>query len=105
MLAYAARTGLELGADMIKMKYNGQLEEYKWIVRCAGKAKLLVAGGKKEPDIPYLQKVKDVMEAGASGLEMGRGIWQHDKPMKMSAAIKKIIFEGASVDQAMKYLK
>lgn len=105
MLAYAARTALELGADMVKMKYNGHLEEYKWIVRCAGKTKLLVAGGKKEPDRPYLQKVSDAMEAGATGFAIGRGIWQHDKPMKMTAAIKKIIFEGASVDDALKYLK
>lgn len=105
MLAYAARVGLELGADMVKMKYNGQLEEYKWIVRCAGKTKLVVAGGAKEPDKQFLKKAEDVMKSGASGMAVGREIWQHDSPMKMSVALKKVIFDEASVDEAMKILK
>ena len=105
VLAYAARIGMELGADMIKMKYNGLLEEYKWIVRCAGNTKVVIAGGEKEPDKQFLQKVSDAMKTGACGMAVGREVWQHESPMKMSVAINKIIFENYSPDDALKIVK
>lgn len=40
LLAYSARIGLELGADILKMKCGDDTEIYKWIVKCAGKQKL-----------------------------------------------------------------
>ncbi len=52
-LAYAARASLELGADLIKIKYNGD-PNYKWVVKCAGNAKLFVAGGMKTENISLL---------------------------------------------------
>ena len=43
-LAYSARIGLELGADIIKMKYNHNPADLKWIVKSAGKTKVVIAG-------------------------------------------------------------
>ncbi|MBW2996408.1 class I fructose-bisphosphate aldolase [Candidatus Woesearchaeota archaeon] len=105
MLAYSARIGLELGADILKIKYNDNAEEFKWVVKCAGKAKIVVAGGPKQPGAGFLRKVKDVMGTGAVGMAVGREVWQHESPIKMTAAIKSIIFENASVEQAVEYLK
>lgn len=105
MLAYAARMGLELGADMLKMKYNGHLDEYRWIVKCAGKTKVVIAGGAKEPNKPFLEKVKEVMQTGAVGMAVGREVWQNEAPMKMTYAIKKIIFENASAEDALRALR
>ncbi|MBR9691710.1 fructose-bisphosphate aldolase [Candidatus Woesearchaeota archaeon] len=105
MLAYAARIGLELGADMIKIKYNDEKEDFKWVVRCAGKSKIAVAGGTRLPDTDALKKIKDVMETGAAGMAIGRNIWQHKTPMKMTAAVKSIIFDDASVEEALEFLK
>ncbi|MBD3248586.1 fructose-bisphosphate aldolase [Candidatus Woesearchaeota archaeon] len=105
MLAYAARQGLELGADFIKIKYNDNPEEFKWIVRCAGNTKVMVAGGKKIDDLSFFTKVKNIMGTGVSGLAVGRNVWQHDTPMKVTAALKKIIFENSSVENALKMMK
>ena len=105
MLSYAARIGMELGADIVKMKYNGQLEEYKWIVKCAGKTRVVVAGGPKLPDKEFLKQAKDVMQTGASGMAIGRNIWKHETPIKITAALKSIIFDDASVEDAVKLLK
>ncbi len=105
MLSYAARIGLELGADILKIKYNGKKEDFKWVVKCAGKAKVAVAGGSKLPDIDLLKRVKDMMKTGISGMAIGRNIWQHKNPMKMTAAVKSIIFEDAEVKEALEYLK
>ena len=104
MLAYAARIGLELGADMIKIKYNDKMDEYKWVVKCAGKAKLAVAGGPKISDIELLKRTKNFMQTGVTGLAIGRNVWQHEAPLKITAALKKIIFDNGSVEDAMKLL-
>jgi class I fructose-bisphosphate aldolase len=105
MLAYAARIGLELGADIIKIHYNDKPDEFKWVVRCAGNTKVVVAGGPKVSNLDFLRKVKSVMETGAVGMAIGREVWQHESPMKMTAAVKSIMFGNAEVDDALNLLK
>ena len=41
-LAYAARLGLELNADYVKIAYSGDVDSFKWVVAAAGKTKDLV---------------------------------------------------------------
>jgi class I fructose-bisphosphate aldolase len=86
-LAYAARIGLELGADMLKMKYNGKKHDMEYQVKSGGKAKMLMAGGPKaETSKEFLKQVEEVNDAGASGFAIGRNIWLHEKPISMSKA-------------------
>ncbi|MCK4522327.1 MAG: fructose-bisphosphate aldolase [Nanoarchaeota archaeon] len=91
-LAYAARVGLELGADMIKIKYNGNKKDLKWVIKSAGKVKVLIAGGKKTSEKKFLEEVKDIMQTGTCGLAVGRNVWQHKNPLEITAALRKIIF-------------
>ena len=105
ILAYATRVALELGADFAKIKYNNDLEGFKWVVESAGRTKVLVAGGSKLTDKELLQKTYEVMQAGATGLAIGRNIWQHKHPLKMTKALKSIIFNHQTPKEAMKYLK
>ncbi|MBM3200481.1 hypothetical protein FJZ53_06085 [Candidatus Woesearchaeota archaeon] len=105
ILAYAARIGLELGADMVKIKYTGNIDSFKWVVKSAGKVKVLVAGGSKQSEEDMIKETFDIMQTGASGLAIGRNVWQHDQPLKMTAALKRIIFENKTVEEALKALK
>lgn len=105
ILAYSARIGLELGCDIIKIKFNDKIEDFKWIVRCAGKTKVMIAGGSKLGDKDLLLKTKNVMQTGAIGMAIGRNVWQHDSPMKITAALQRIIFDDAEVSEAMKLLE
>ncbi|MFA4990460.1 MAG: aldolase [Candidatus Paceibacterota bacterium] len=90
--AYAARIGLELGADMVKIKYSGSKENFAYAVKAAGKTKVVLSGGPKVNDEEFLQITKDVMAAGASGVAVGRNVWQHSEPLKITKKIKEIIF-------------
>jgi len=56
LMAYAARTGLEIGADIIKIKYEGNLKDLKWAVKAAGKTKVVIAGGAKKMKLNYLNR-------------------------------------------------
>jgi len=62
---------------------------------------VLIAGGPKarnERDV--LEMVRGAMDAGASGIAMGRKIWQSPDPAGMIRALAAIIRQGASVDEA-----
>ncbi|MEA3378115.1 MAG: aldolase, partial [Nanoarchaeota archaeon] len=104
-LAYAARIGLELGADIIKTRYSGTINSFEWVIKSAGKVQVLVAGGSKKTSKNVLQEVFEVMQAGAKGMAIGRNIWQHEYPLKMTKAVKDIIFNNKTVQDAIKRLK
>jgi class I fructose-bisphosphate aldolase len=105
LLQYCSRIGLELGADMLKMKYNGNPEDMKKMVTFAGKAKVLMAGGPKAKSTKeFLQQVKEVDLAGAHGFAIGRNIWQHEQPLAIIKAIRDIQ-KGKDVYSALKRLE
>jgi len=102
----AARIGVELGADIIKTNYTGDVASFKEVVRGCGKVPVVIAGGEKAKDIKgTLQTVKDSLDAGGSGVAMGRNVFQAEDPSKMVAAVNAVIHGGKSIDDAMKLLK
>ncbi len=92
LMAYATRTGLETGADIVKIKYDGNAEGLKWAIKSAGRTKVVIAGGMKKDDNLFLSQVKEIMDAGAIGLAVGRNIWQHKDPLAITKKVKKILW-------------
>ena len=93
MISYAARVGLELGADIVKLKYGGNKKDLSWAVKSAGRTKIVVAGGTKKGEKEFLKQVKDIMESGSIGLAVGRNVWQSKKPLELTKKIQKIIWK------------
>lgn len=92
LLAYSTRAGLELGADIVKIHWNGNPSDLKWAVKSAGRTKIVVAGGLKTDESSLLKNAKNAMKAGAVGLAIGRNVWQNKKPLEITKKIRKIIF-------------
>jgi len=93
IVSYAARVGLELGADMVKVKYTGSPESFRWVVRCAGPTKVVMSGGvTTRTDEEFVSKVRDVLEAGAAGIAVGRNIWQRKDPLAISRKVHEAMF-------------
>ncbi len=92
LMAYACRVGLEIGADIIKIQYNGKIDDLKWAVKSAGKTKVVIAGGVKKNEDDFLKQVKDIMNSGAIGLAIGRNVWQAENPLEVTKKIKKVIW-------------
>lgn len=92
VLAYAARISLELGADFVKIAYGGNPDEFSWVVKSAGATKVLVQGGSKKDEDELLKEAKEFMGVGATGLAIGRNIWQASDPIALSQKLAKIIF-------------
>lgn len=93
MIAYSTRVGLELGADIVKVKYGGNVNDLKWAVKAAGRTKVVIAGGIKKSEKEFLKQIKDVISSGASGLAMGRNIWQSKSPLELTKKIQKIVWK------------
>ncbi|MBS7623020.1 aldolase [Candidatus Bathyarchaeota archaeon] len=105
VVAYAARIGLEIGADAVKIKYTGDVESFRWAVRSAGKTKVFMSGGPKaDSEVEFLRQVCGVMEAGAAGVAVGRNVWQSHDPFKMSEAVRRIVVDRWSLNEAQRLL-
>jgi fructose-bisphosphate aldolase, class I len=93
IVAYAARTGLELGADAVKIKYTGDSASFSWAVKAAAGVRVFMSGGPKAPtDADFLDQVKGVMDAGATGLAVGRNVWQNEDPLALVEKLRNLIF-------------
>ncbi|MBP8591347.1 aldolase [Candidatus Shapirobacteria bacterium] len=92
VLSYAARVALELGAEMAKIPYTGDPESFSWVVKAAGKVKVVVQGGPKVKEGDFLKMVQDILTAGASGAVVGRNIWQAEDPLLMAEKVAKTLW-------------
>ena len=92
IISYAARIGLELGADIVKIKYCGSRECFQRAVEAAGKTKVVLSGGPKVEDNDFLETVRNVILAGAIGVAVGRNVWQNPEPLEITEDIKSIVF-------------
>lgn len=97
VIAYAARAGLELGADIVKVRYTENVESFRWVVESAGKTKVVAMGGSKETEDGFLVKAKQIIEAGAIGFAVGRNIWQSKEPLVISGNLAEIIWGRKNV--------
>ncbi|MDP2753470.1 MAG: 3-hydroxy-5-phosphonooxypentane-2,4-dione thiolase, partial [Nitrospirota bacterium] len=95
-LALACRMAAEIGAHFVKTYYCEDF--YKVVEGCP--IPIVMAGGKKIPERDALQMTENAIKEGASGVDMGRNIFQSDNPVGMIKAIRAIVHKGASVNEA-----
>lgn len=96
-LGLACRIAGELGAHVVKTYYCENFE--KVIEGCP--VPVIIAGGKKlANEIDVLELAFNAINEGASGVDMGRNIWQSDHPIAMIKAVRSIVHEGFSIKEA-----
>ncbi|TFG04042.1 MAG: fructose-bisphosphate aldolase [Promethearchaeota archaeon] len=101
----AVRVGAELGADIVKSNYTGDIDSFKYIVSSVP-VPVIIAGGPKMDTIPdVLQMVYDSIQAGGAGVAFGRNVFQSKNPTKLVSAIAKIVHENYTVDEVLKEYK
>ncbi len=95
-LGLACRICAEIGAHFVKTYYCEGFEE----VVTSTPVPLIIAGGKKTPEREAIQLGWNAVKAGARGVDMGRNIFQSDAPVGMIRAVRAVVHEGASVEEA-----
>lgn len=111
---YAARTAAELGADVVKVntpKFNAEKDAkapapynstqftmhdaLSQIVQSAGKTLVIFSGGEKLEESSAVEKAREGMQAGGTGIIFGRNMWQRpmDDAMKLAGEIRQMLTE------------
>jgi class I fructose-bisphosphate aldolase len=98
------RQGVELGADIIKADPTDDVNDYHRVVEIAGNIPVLVRGGGKASDHDILQRTYGLMQQGVRGIVYGRNVIQHQNPAGMTKALMAIVHEGATAEQALKFI-
>jgi putative autoinducer-2 (AI-2) aldolase len=97
-LALASRIAAELGARVVKTYYCE--EGFERVVRGCPVPIVIAGGPKVESELEVFNWVHDAIQKGAIGVNLGRNIWQHDYPVAMAKAIRAIIHENATPEEA-----
>ncbi len=104
VVRHVARVGAELGADLIKTNYTGDPDSFKEVIRSCPVPVIIAGGPKANTDAEVLEMVEDAISAGASGVSIGRNVFQHKSPTNMTKALSKVVHEGVSANEAMEML-
>ena len=96
-LGLATRICAELGAQIIKTYYCAEGFE---MVTAACPVPIVMAGGKKLPELDALTMAYDAVSQGAAGVDMGRNIFQSEAPAAMIQAVGKVVHELMKPKQA-----
>jgi putative autoinducer-2 (AI-2) aldolase len=98
----ACRICAELGASYVKTYYVPEGFE---TVTASCPVPIVIAGGKKLPELEALRMAHDAVQQGALGVDMGRNIFQAEAPVLMIQAIRKVVHEGETPEHAFEFYR
>jgi putative autoinducer-2 (AI-2) aldolase len=97
-LGLACRIAAELGARVVKTYY---CEDFRRVVESCP-VPVVIAGGKKIPEKDALVLSAKAVADGASGVDMGRNIFQSTDPVGMIRAVRAVVHDRASPEEAFR---
>jgi putative autoinducer-2 (AI-2) aldolase len=92
----ATRMCAELGAAFVKTYFVPDFET----VTAACPVPIVIAGGKKLPELDALKMASAAINQGAAGVDMGRNIFQSEAPVAMIRAVRAVVHENMRAEQA-----
>lgn len=98
-LSLACRVCAENGATFVKTYF---CEEGFEKVTATCPVPIVIAGGKKLPEPQALEFAYRAIQEGASGVDMGRNVFQAEHPVAMIQAIRAVVHEGRKPSEAFK---
>ena len=93
----ATRICAELGAQYIKTYYVP--EDFE-TVTASCPVPIVIAGGKKIPELDALKMANHAIQEGAAGVDMGRNIFQADSPISMIQAVRAVVHDNEIPEKA-----
>ncbi len=101
LLTLGARIAVEIGADLLKIPYTGDVETMRRLVQVADVPVLVLGGARSERDRDSLELVAEAFEAGAAGTVFGRNVTKAPDPAKMVRDLCRFAHEGATMDDLL----
>ena len=101
-MGLATRICAELGATYVKTYYVAEGFD---TVAAGCPVPIVIAGGKKQPELDALRMASNAVQEGAAGVDMGRNIFQAENPAAMIQAVRKVVHEGYQPEEAYEFLQ
>ena len=98
----ASRICAELGASFVKTYY---VERDFDTVAASCPVPIVIAGGKKIPELDALKMAHRAVQEGALGVDMGRNIFQSEHPVAMIQAVRKVVHDGEKPEAAYDFYR
>ncbi|MFQ5844585.1 MAG: 3-hydroxy-5-phosphonooxypentane-2,4-dione thiolase [Planctomycetota bacterium] len=95
-LGLCCRIAAELGAHLVKTYLCDGFDEV--VSSCP--VPIVVAGGKKVPELDALRLAHAAVSQGAAGVDMGRNIFQSEHPAAMIQAVRSVVHDGRTPEEA-----
>jgi putative autoinducer-2 (AI-2) aldolase len=95
-IGLCCRLAAEFGAHFVKTYY---CEDFERVAESCP-VPIVIAGGKKMPERDALEMAYNALQAGACGVDMGRNIFQSEDPVAMIQAVRAVVHENATPDEA-----
>ena len=94
----ACRIIAELGAQYVKTYYVD--DDFETITSSCP-VPIVMAGGKKVPELDALTMAYNAVRQGAAGVDMGRNIFQSDAPKAMITAVNAVVHKNTRPKDAL----
>lgn len=105
VVCHCARVGEELGADVVKVPYTGDMDSFSKVVEACCIPVVIAGGAKLDNGRDLVQMVHDAVAAGGAGLSIGRNIFQHDDPSLLIKILNEVVHNDVEIDEAMEMLE
>ena len=105
-ISFAVRCAAEIGADVVKTAFptSASIDDFRQIIDSSLVPVIVLGGASMGDDQALFSMVRDSLDAGASGIAIGRNVWQHEKPVSIARSLSSMVHDDASVSSAMKLL-
>jgi len=90
-IKHAARIAEELGADIVKVNYTGSVESFAEVTGSVRIPVVIAGGPKLDSTTDLLAMIADALQAGASGVAIGRNVFQDRNPALLAGTIRRIL--------------
>jgi class I fructose-bisphosphate aldolase len=103
---HGARTAMELGAHIIKIAYPGSAQIMASLTRELGLPVVILGGPKSSSAADVIQLVDEAMTAGASGIVIGRQVWQREPAERLALmqVLVDVVHGRLTTDAAVRQL-
>ncbi len=105
VVQHCARVGEELGADVVKVSYTGDVDSFRKVVDGCEIPVVIAGGPRMENQKDIVTMVYESIQAGGAGLSVGRNIFQAPDPSLLVKALYGVVHENWEIEQAMAILE
>jgi class I fructose-bisphosphate aldolase len=100
-IAHAARIALEMGADILKVPYPGDVEHFRSLTEMLRVPVVILGGAGMGTTEKILQTALDSVRGGGRGVVFGRNVWQNGRLRELIRGLKEVVYEEKEVREVM----